>query len=257
MDWRKYATDEEKIFLQQLTAAQSKSQKQHRGISTSFFVKQWMEAVVCKYLGSGALDDIVFEGGYVDAERQVAVYNPNIYSDNEKNVSILKVTVQTGIGKSLTHRDFLGAVLGIGLEREKIGDIILTSFGAYIVCIPMLTEFIELNLNDIGRYGKVSICEIESSDMSIEQRQVKEVIGTVASLRADAVFSLAFGISRSQITKLLQQDKGKCNGIAVKSSESINVGAICTLRGYGKAKLTMINGITKKDRINIKIEKYI
>lgn len=255
MEWRKYASEEEKVFLEQLTSCIYKADKQCRPFATSFYNKEWMTQVIKQHMGIGVLDQVVFEGGYEEAERQVAVWGYEAY--HEPLLTCLQITVKTGIGKPLTHRDFLGALLGLGIERTKIGDIIIKSFGAYVMVANELADYIQWHLSEIGRYSKITIQIIEKEDIVIDKAQVKEISGTVQSLRADALFALAFGLSRTSVVKLLQQEKGKCNGMSVKSSDVLKVGDVGTLRGYGKMRFIAINGTTKKDRIHIQIEKYI
>ncbi|MGL4799037.1 MAG: RNA-binding protein [Cellulosilyticaceae bacterium] len=255
MDWRKCANEEERIFLEQLVGCIQKSDKQYRGFATSFYQKEWMEEVIKKYLGAHVLATIQFDGGFEEAERQVACYGYEAYE--ESPVQVLAIGVKTGIGKPLGHRDFLGALLGLGIERSKFGDIVVTPEGAYVGVTKELAEYICWHLTSIGRYNKLTITETPREAIVMEEKQFKEILGTVQSLRADALFALAFGISRTTAVKLLQQDKGKCNGMQVKSSDTLKVGDVGTLRGYGKMRFVSINGTTKKDRIHIKIEKYI
>lgn len=257
MEWRKCANDEEKAFLQQLTGSIAKSEKQNRCVVTSFYSQAWMREVIKKYLGELTLTNLHFTGGYEDAERQVAICGYNEYMDAEGPLRALEIKVKTGIGKALSHRDFLGAILGLGIDRAKVGDIIVKPFGAYVIIVEELADYVICHLHEISRYGKVEIRPIQLCQMEMEEKKFKEVTGTVQSLRADAIFALAFGISRTLTSKLLQQDKGKCNGMGVKSTDILKVGDIGTLRGYGKMRFEAVNGTTKKDRIHIKIQKYI
>lgn len=255
MDWKKCASEEEKKFLQQLTGCIDKADRQYRMFATDFHNKEWMIEVIKKYMGQAILDTLVFEGGYEGAERQVVLCGYESY--DALPVTCLEIQVRTGIGKPLSHRDYLGALLGLGIERSKIGDIIVKPFGAYTIILDELAEYVMWHLTEIGRYSKINIQPIPKENMEHETVAFKEISGTVQSLRADAVFALGFGLSRTSVVKLLQQDKGKCNGMSVKSPDLLKVGDIGTLRGYGKMRLAEVNGVTKKDRIHIKIEKYI
>ncbi|ONI46511.1 hypothetical protein AN640_03360 [Candidatus Epulonipiscium fishelsonii] len=172
-------------------------------------------------------------------------------------ISILKIEVKMKISEPLTHQDFLGSLLGLGIERKKIGDIVIKSFGAYVFAHKDIGEFIKWNLIKISRYTRIEITEIEEQELELEEPKFKEITGTVSSLRVDAVFSLGFKISRTIVTKLLQQDKGKCNGVLVKASSLMKEGDIGSLRGYGKIKLQAISGKTKKDRTHVILQKYM
>ncbi|ONI47320.1 hypothetical protein AN644_00780 [Candidatus Epulonipiscium fishelsonii] len=172
-------------------------------------------------------------------------------------ISILKVEIKMKISEPLTHRDFLGSLLGLGIERKKIGDIIVKPFGAYIFVHKDINEFIKWNLIKISKHTKIEITEIKEQDLELEEPKFKEINGTVSSLRVDAVFSLGFKISRTTVNKLLQQDKGKCNGVLVKASSLMKEGDVGSLRGYGKIRLQAISGKTKKDRTHVTLQKYM
>ncbi len=255
--WKQQAAPEEKLFLEKMLESCTRAEKQNRCITTDFYDKNWMEEVIQKYLGINKLEQLVFFGGYEEADRQCIVFNQQDYEPYPLEVSALKIEVKTGLGKTLTHRDYLGALLGLGIERSKIGDILIQPFGAIVVIRQELTTFVETHLTQIGKYQKIVIELIDYDAIQPEAKQVKEISGTVAALRADAVFALAFGVSRTTVVKLLQLDKGKKNNRHVGSTDLVKAGDVLTLKGYGKAKCLAICGQTKKDRIHIKIQKYI
>lgn len=256
MKWTSITNDEEKQFLKTVLEYDKKSIEQYRMLATSFHNKEWMEEVLQKYGVLNTLNHYCFMGGYPYAERQVLVFG---YDETYMDCPIraLKITVKTGIGKILTHRDFLGALLGLGLKRETIGDIILKTFGAYVLVTEEMAEFIRCHLTGIGRYHKIEVEEIPFNQMEIEPPKFKECLTTVSSLRIDVIFAAAFNLSRAEVTKYLQNDKGKLNGISAKTSQLMKVGDVGTLRGYGKIRLAAVGGTTKKDRLHITIEKYI
>lgn len=256
MKWTSITNEEEKQFLKTVIAYNEKSEKQYRMMSTFFYNKEWMDEVLYKYNMKSTFNQYCFMGGYEYAERQVIVFG---YDEHymEMPICALKITVKTGIGRTLTHRDFLGALLGLGIKRETIGDILVKPFGAYVIVTEDMAEFIRCHLTGIGRYQKIEVEALPFEAMEIDPPQFKESLTTVPSLRVDAIFAAAFGLSRSEVAKYLQGDKGKVNGMLVSGSQLMKVGDIGTLRGYGKMRLGAVNGTTKKDRLHITIEKYI
>lgn len=255
--WTSIADEEEKRFLKTVVEYSNKSFDQNRELYTDFYNGNWMEEIINRYIGLNNIHNYIFIGGYENAERKVLGFVCDVNHIYSNPVGAVKVIVKTGIGKSLSHRDFLGAILNLGIERAKIGDIIIKSFGAYIVVDKEIGEFIRWHLTQIGKYSNIEVEQIELEDLEIEKPLIKEIQGTVSALRADAIFAIAFGISRTTASKLLQNDKGRCNGVPVSSSSVLKEGDVGTLRGYGKMKLKSINGTTKKDRVHISIEKYI
>lgn len=247
----------EKVFIKTALEYSNKADAQNKAFFTDFYNAEWMKQTIQKHIGMNNLFGYSFFGGYEYAERQMLGFFGAYGEDQVFPIGCLKIVIKTGIGKSLTHRDFLGALLGLGLERDTIGDIIIKSFGAYVIAKKNIIDYISYSLTGIGRYQNIEITEIDFSELEVEAPQFKEINTTVASLRIDVIISAGFGISRTVCTKLVQNDKATCNGICVSPSYVLKEGDIATLRGYGKMKLKSINGTTKKDRIHICIEKYI
>lgn len=247
----------EKAFIKTVMEYTYKADIQNKAFFTSFYNKEWMEQTIQKHIRLNNLSNYKFFGGYEYAERQILGFFP--YYDTERvfPIAYLKINVKTGIGKPLSHRDFLGALLGLGLQRDTIGDIILKPFGAFLIIESHMTDYIRGVLTGIGKYHSIDINEISLLELEIEAPKTKEIYTTVASLRADVIAAAGFGISRTTSAKFIQNEKARCNGIEVSSSCLLKEGDIITLRGYGKIKLKQVNGLTKKDRLHICIEKYI
>ncbi|WP_069997600.1 YlmH/Sll1252 family protein [Cellulosilyticum sp. I15G10I2] len=249
----------EKLFINILLEYSRKREVQKRAFFTEFYNVEWMKQVIQKHVGLTNMFAYQFFGGYEHAERQVLGFFPTYDTNFVFPIGCLKIIVKTGIGKALSHRDFLGALLGLGLERDIIGDIIIKPFGAYLIIKKSMIDYITCTLTSIGKYQNIELVEVSFSELelSVGSPQVKEINTTVASLRVDSVASVGFGISRTSCTKLIQNDKAKCNGILISPQHFLKEGDIITLRGYGKIKLKQVNGTTKKDRLHICIEKYI
>ncbi len=248
---------EEKQFVKTVIEYSMRSEQQNRPLFTHFYNKDWMQSLLTQYVPQNAYLSYGFFGGYEDAERQILAISPYVLEEVEYSIGILNIEVKTGIGKALSHRDYLGAIMGLGIERNTIGDIILHTSGAYVFVEMSMIPYIRSQLISIGRYQKIQVEEIERGDMQIEKPKIKVIESTVNTLRMDAVCASAFGISRSECAKLIQSDKARCNGLAVNVSYLVKEGDVLTLRGYGKAYLRSVNGRTKKDRTHITIEKYI
>lgn len=250
--------EQEKNFLKTVEAYSLRADKQQRNVYTCFYPQDWMMEVITKYIGLQQLPNVRFFGGYASAERKVMGFLIDEEVEEEDlPFTVLKITVKTGIGKDLSHRDFLGAILGLGITRSKIGDILIKPFGAYLIVMKDISEFITWSLTSIGRYTNIMVEEAKFEVLEASLPQVKCIETTVASLRADAVFATAFNLSRTSVSKLIQNDKAKCNGITVTLAAPLKEGDIGSLKGYGKMRLKTVNGKTKKDRLHITIEKYI
>lgn len=249
--------DTEKQFVKNVTMYLQKAEQQYRPFFTDFYNIDWMQSMMKRYFKGISEELYTFFGGYEGAERQMLCICPYEIQKEDYELSVLLLKVKTGIGKALTHRDYLGAILGLGIERKLIGDIVLNPQGAYIFVNRGMVSYISSQLSGIGRYQRLEVEEVSLDDLQIEKPKTKELRATVSSLRADAVAAACFGLSRSECAKLVQGEKLKCNGMIASVSTAINEGDTLSLRGYGKAKLVAINGQTKKERLHITIEKYI
>jgi RNA-binding protein YlmH len=190
-----------------------------------------------------------------DAERTVGA----IYSDDFEGafpIEVLKISGNFKFEK-LNHRDYLGAVLSLGIKREKIGDINIFEDGAEIFIHSDISSYIELNLNKIKNTGvKTSIIDVtKARNRSQEFRDLKI---NIASLRLDSVVSALENISRARACAVIKSGEVKLNYIIVYDiSDKVNIGDIISIKGFGRVKIDDILGVTKKDRLSLLVKKYL
>lgn len=199
----------------------------------------------------------LFHGGYDDSERKRLFFLPDYideeYFPAEEYISAIKATFSFS---SPTHRDFLGSLMGLGIKREVLGDILVFPDRAYIICAPQMKSFILENLEKVGKLG-IKCFSIPLSEIEIPEPEFDIISGTVASLRADSVVSLAFGISRTSAAELISSGLFSLNHLQEESiSQEISEGDLLSLRGYGRAKLDSIGGISKKGRQFIELHVF-
>ncbi|HAG04818.1 MAG TPA: RNA-binding protein [Lachnospiraceae bacterium] len=199
---------------------------------------------------------IMLYGGYKEAERVMMGFFPEFTEANETDfpIKILEIAYSTKFSSTLTHREILGSVLGLGITREKIGDIIIQEGRAVIYCTDDVSDYILTSLTRASRTSvKVKLLEGFIPDKLNEK--VKKI--TVASLRLDLFLSKAFGISRGKAAELIHAQKAFVNwGIPKNNSVTLSPGDIITLRGYGRVKINALEGKTKKDNTVIAITVY-
>lgn len=209
---------------------------------------------------------VEFYGGYEDAERRICVFKPEwisqsaaeYFADNEEDNPIVWIRAYRQAGsRALSHRDYLGSLVGMGLKREKIGDILVREDGADIAVLRDISEFLLYNYEKAGRTSlKLEI--VSSSDIKLPPLRFKEISDTVASLRLDSVLSSVFGISRAKAAEAVRKGITFVNSSQiVKPDFNVNEGDRLVIRGLGKARLAKIGGNSKKGRTYIKIEKYL
>lgn len=198
-----------------------------------------------------------FFGGYDDAERVMLVSFPDYYEDfdPEEVVSILKITGRNI--SALGHRDFLGSLMGLGIKREKLGDIVISKDGVYVFAAADIACYIKDNLTKVANCG-IKINITKKSDEFVCERETEEIRGTVQSLRLDAVLALGLRISRAKALQFIESERVSLNWQTAQSGAmNLKEGDLFSVRGFGRFKLFEIGGTTKKGRTAITVLKYI
>jgi RNA-binding protein YlmH len=211
------------------------------------------EKLALKYKSEGV--KYLLEGGYPSAERKIAIVYPDFLTFREEELPIVALRVE---GKNrFSHREVLGSILGLGIKREKVGDIIVKESKCDVILKEEMKDFLLLNLTKIGRES-VEVHEIELSDVMQPEIKYKDIFSTVASLRVDSVAASGFGISRTKASELIKSGLLQVNWEAVEDpSFHVGEGDVISLRGFGRIKLQEIKGNTKKGRISIHILRYL
>lgn len=200
---------------------------------------------------------VEFFGGYHGAERQCAAF---VHNDFMGKVNFdLSVINASWNGKfyHLLHKDVLGALMGLGIERRNIGDLIITAGSVKIICVHKIADFILNNLTTIGT-ASVSCVNGDISAIPAKEETCKEISATVAALRIDSIAAAGYGTSRSKMTTEISADKLKLNWQSVKNaSQAVKEGDIISMRGRGRLEVFQICGKTKKGRTGVLLKRYI
>ncbi len=197
-------------------------------------------------------------GGFEDAERKIACFgdeNDFGYPPSPPIVIICIEPLSAKFSEDLTHRDFLGSLIGLGIKRETLGDIIITANKGYLFCLESISQYIIENLIKV-RHTSVtcSLCDVLPAGAL---PQPKEKLVIVSSLRLDAAISSVYDLSRSKSATLLEGEKVFINGkLTTSTSKNIEIGDTVSVRGYGRFRYAEILGGTKKGRTRIKCEVY-
>ncbi|RHV08131.1 RNA-binding protein [Firmicutes bacterium OM07-11] len=207
---------------------------------------------------------IVF-GGYDFAERQMAAFIPDALSLRDikdldifrSEISVLHISpLNKKYSEALSHRDYLGAILNLGIERGMIGDILITDSEAIVFVRMQMQEFLTENITRI-RHTSVLATIDELTDFHYSPRY-EEIKGTVASVRLDSLLSVAFSSSRSKLSGLIEGGKVFVNGRLITSNAyQVKEHDIISVRGMGKFEFIETLAFTKKKRIYVLIHKYV
>lgn len=197
-------------------------------------------------------------GGYDLSERQMAVFLPDaLYYDYEYPVQMIEVTpANKRFAEELTHRDYLGALMNLGIERCKIGDIIVDEHRAILFVKEEMVDYVMKNLTKI-RHTNIKTALVKDFQTDYEPRY-EELKGTVSSIRLDSVLALAYPVSRSKITPQIEAGKVFVNGKLITSNGyRLKEGDIISVRKTGRISYQGILSETKKGRYMISVRKYI
>lgn len=196
-------------------------------------------------------------GGYEGSERNRIAFIPLDFEVNMHDyISAVHIVVPF-MKKPLTHRDYLGSVLGLGIKRECVGDILVSENSADVIAIPPMADFIADNLISVGhspvKASRISLDELTPAIGASESSTV-----TVPSLRLDAVTAAMFSMSRGRAEKLISQGSVKLNHLpCLDKASSVNMGDVVSVRGFGRAVISNTGGKSRKGRIFINIDRYI
>ena len=200
---------------------------------------------------------LFLSGGHPNCERKMAFFLPFFLSEEDLNVeeAIKPVQIRSFFGEP-GHRDYLGAVLGLGIERNRIGDILVDNDTAIVFCMASVVPLLLRELSKVGRCS-VKAEQISLSDISFPERKTRIREFTVKSMRLDAVARNMFGVSRSTAAELIRLGAVSLNyTVCEKPDALIKTNDIISVHGKGKGKITDIGGHSKKDRLFIEAEIY-
>lgn len=198
------------------------------------------------------------EGGYPQAERRRLVMMPQGTTKDETEAGIALLQVKGDFRfEAPAHRDVLGAVMGLGIKREKVGDILIQPDGAQVFVTEELVSLLEMRLTGIGAVS-VSTAEIPVEAVATPEERVKELRATVASLRLDSIAAHGFSTSRSQMAREIKSMKVRLNWRpADDPSLEVKAGDVISIRGRGRVVVEAVTGETKKGRIGLLLKRFL
>lgn len=227
-----------------------------RPLTSSFLDPRQLELAEAKLNEEKSFSYTVY-GGYPDAERNLLFIYPAQQKARLPELDVVQVSWDNQYHR-ISHRDLLGAVLSLGLKRDQVGDIVLTEEGqAYLFLVSGKGEYICTNMSEVNK-SKVSCEPIEIGQLPLPRDDSREIRGTVASLRLDAIVSMGFKLPRSRVVLLVKAGLARVNWRPVNSpSLQLNEGDQISLRGRGRLVVETIEGETRKGRIHLKLKRYL
>lgn len=201
---------------------------------------------------------LLLSGGQEGCERQCAFFLPFwlMPEDFDPAEYIHAVRIEAHFGEP-AHRDYMGAALGLGIQREWLGDFRIDGTTAYVFCLPSVEKLLLDELDKVGRVGvKTFSCAL--TEVPGPERKVKKLSFTVKSPRLDAVVGSMFGLSRTAAAELIRLGAASLNyAVCDKVDAAVAEGDVLSLRGHGKGTITAFGGRSRKDRLFLEAEIYL
>jgi uncharacterized conserved protein, contains S4-like domain len=197
-------------------------------------------------------------GGYDYAERKIVCFFSCDFEEIEDSefVDLLHISnINTKFADKLSHRDYLGAIMNIGIERHMVGDICIFDDQAYVYVLKAVSNIITDSLTDV-KHNKVTVTKTDFKSIDFNNN-IKEKNINIASNRLDSIVSSVYNISRTKANILIDSDKVFINSKLINThSKSLNTDDIVSVRGLGRFIYSDIEKTSKKGRLIVKIKQY-
>ena len=246
---------EDRLLLAKLWDKINSGIRRNIPASTGFLSPREQE--MARYL-FGECPGLVAFGGYEGAQRQMLCYFPEyLEPDFSEDTPMVCLRATYYEKEDLSHRDFLGALMGFGIRRECVGDICVDKGSCDFFVTEEIAPSLLQSFLEVGRV-KVRLTQVALTEANIPEPEIKELHDTLASLRLDSVISSGFRIGRSLACSYISSGKAAIGGLPCeKADKQVCQGAEISVRGLGKIKLYSVNGQTKKGRISVVIHRYV
>ena len=267
--------DENKLLLASLTDKYERF-LQYEYLIVSDFLNLSQQSAVSGLLKRWRAEGtrVFLFGGLPDAERRMVVFVPSYmeiadeaglldyFRQNPQDCPLVLLDLkiaggQNRGGRSLSHRDYLGSLLGEGIRREKMGDILVRTDGAQAVVTRELGEYLQMHYGKAGNVSlDVEVLPISAADMGVIRRETVEF--TVTSPRLDSIVAGVFHLSRKDAQTAIARGLVFVNETEMlKPDHSLKGGEKLVLRGKGKAIYQGVSGTSKKGKVYVTLEKFV
>ncbi|NPC92491.1 RNA-binding protein [Bacillus sp. WMMC1349] len=246
---------DEEPFIDQALEWKRVVTEQYR-IKLTDFLDPREQVILTSVIGHSDEVKLGLFGGFQESERKRAILYPE-YAEpliNDYQIQAFQVIYPHKFA-SIEHRELLGSLMGIGLKRKKFGDFIFAGDIRQFVCSEEIADYVSSHLTHIGRM-KIGLEKIPLSELHIAEQHVEIREDTVSSLRLDTVCSQVTRQSRQKAQALVKNGLVKVNWKVVEDTSYLLLeGDMLSVRGFGRFKLTNIDGKTKKGRWRLTIAK--
>lgn len=280
--------DENNLFLKTVQEKYERFCDYYMNMHSDFLSIE-QQSLLSGFLRTHMKEGVYLFGGYGDAERQQVVFLPDysgvpekvnalaaFANEKEKNsaiaqilleyfaensddcpICLLDVSIPPAEHRTLGHRDYLGALIGEGIRREKIGDILVAPKGAQIIVASELGDYLAENFRHAGSVS-INVKKASVFTLNSLKSETKNLKFTLSSPRLDNITAGIFGISRKDAAEAISRGKVFVNGREISKPDfTLKGGEKVVLRGKGKAIYNGISGESKKGKLYVNVDKYV
>jgi RNA-binding protein YlmH len=246
---------EERHFIDQVLEWKESVLNQYSPKLTDFLDPREQE-IVSTVIGENTDVKASLLGGIDETERKRVLLYPEYFQPEQGDFKLTLFEIKYASKfVNLEHRQVLGSLMSLGLKRSKFGDIRFFQDIVQLVCASEIADYLKANFQEIGR-AKISLKEKELNELIPLVEEVQELVTTVSSLRLDVVGAAIYNISRQKIQPLITNGHVKVNWKTVESASfECREGDTLSVRGYGRSKVAVIEGKTKKDKWRVVVQK--
>ena len=220
------------------------------------FLDEHRQAVARAVLHEKGVSDYRFYGGYDGAERTVLGVFPSFLPPDTSLFPVAAIGFSYRPFATLSHRDFLGALLATGVKRDKIGDIVTDTGHTVVFADEELAPFLADTVQKVGSEG-VRVTYPYTEPVTV-RREFREIGDTVASPRLDAVIKAALRVSREEAARRIVAGTVSCNHMPCEAvAHTVREGDVLSVRGEGRFLVAALGPTTKKGRLIIRLHQYI
>lgn len=254
------AVGEDRLALAKVLDRANQAENRNVPVSTDFFSPQQQMQILDLLRLTGISETAYVRlGGYADAERALFLFLPDWLDAEDalihSPIRCLRASFRPEY--QLNHRDFLGSLMGMGIVREKIGDILVGEDSADLIVLDTVEEFLLQSWESAGR-AKLHVVAIDPMYLHIPEVKCQEIRDTVSSLRLDAVASSGFRMARGKAAELIASGRVQVNWReCTKPDKQLSPGDTVSARGFGKFEVVEIGGITRKGRTSVVLKRYL
>ena len=255
---RAAASGEERLLLARVLDKWEQCRERNVPTATAFLSPAEQSAAESLLRAAGGAEGWRFFGGFSAAERRKLLFAPDWLPTEElpAHAGIVCVECRFYAADALTHRDFLGSLMGLGLAREKLGDILVGEGCAQILAEESVEEFLLREFTSAGR-TRLTVCACPLETLRAPEARSRELRDTVMSLRLDSVTASGFSVSRSRAAELISAGRVELNWRPCdKPDRAVAQGDTITCRGLGRCEVAQVGGQSRKGRICIVLRRF-